>query len=213
MIADNLCKLALRKIGALASGTEMSASEGAEALELLRSLYRTFVGQASFGEQRSVYVPANEDITAWPNTRIVTEDYATSVITLPLLIDDTTPKWDYGWGPYRWAAYRPGPPEDFSIITVNDRTDPSIRFTYVYDAAFAQWTDIESFVLADEAPLSTRMGNELAAMLAIELAPEYGADALTASQSPNVQLAARNGRVAITHKYATRRRANVGVYI
>lgn len=213
MIADNLIRRSLRMIGALPSGEEMSPSEGEEALDVLRSLYRSFIGIGAFGQQRSIYLRANGDYTAWPNDRIVTEDYATNVITLPLIIDDTVPKWDYGWGPYRAWTWTPGPPPDFSIVTVNDHTDPTIKFTYVYDAALAQWVDIEAFVLGDEAPWSARIGDELAAMLAINLAPEYGAEAMAASQSVNIQTLARNGRVAITTKPATVRRANVGAYI
>lgn len=211
MIAVDLIRLALRKIGALQTGGEVSASEGAEALSALRNLYKSLIVSGAFGSQQNVYVRADQDYTALPGDRIVTEDYATSTITLPLIINDRRDEWDYGWGP-RFPYSEDGPPSDLALVTVNDHADPSKRFFYIYDDAVAQWIDIEAFQLANEAPLSIRLGDELASMLAIVLAPEYGADAMATAERPSVQAAARNGRVAITHRYGTRRRPAYGSY-
>lgn len=211
MIADNLIKRALRKIGALPSGSEMEPSEGLEALEGLKELYRSLTTGA-FGVQRDVHLDAGAEYQAWPGDRIVCEDYATNVIELPLLISDTNYKYDYGWGPFlAWAC--PGLPDDFSVITINDRTDPAIRFVWVYDNATANWTDIEDIHLADEAPFSLRIGDGLAAMLAINIAPEYGAEAVAMSERRSIQNAARDARVAITQKFSTRRRPATGVFV
>lgn len=49
MLVDDLCRMALRKIGAIAAGSQMDAAEGGDTLLALRLLYTELVDGGAFG--------------------------------------------------------------------------------------------------------------------------------------------------------------------
>jgi hypothetical protein len=211
---DALIAAALRKIGALASGQAPSAPEAQDALEALRQMYEAFVAEGLFGRQIDIAVPTGSaDFTARENRRYTVQDLADVTITLPTFIDDRWWAWTppYGWGPIGGATPEPGadtrPPLDGNVIRVADLGNEPRRL-FVWDAAIARWTSLLDLDYADEAPLSTRYGHGIAAMLGVTLSGEYGVEV-----PASTVLEAARCRSAMATRFDGPARVVPGVYI
>lgn len=213
MRVDALIAGALRKIGALASGQAPSAPEAADALEALRQMYEAFVAEGLFGRQAEVWVPdGTASFTANENRAYTAEDLAGVTITLPTFVDDRWWLWQppYGWYPSAGVAQEPGnglrPPLDGNVIRIADLATAERRL-FVYDSAIARWTSLLDLALTDEAPLSTRYGAGLQAMLGVQMSGEYGV------QVPaGTVLEAARCRSAMSHRLDGPRRVVPGQY-
>ena len=214
MLVRTLIAASLRKIGVLASGQEPSAPEAQDALEALQQLYETLVADGMFGRQIDVAVPTGSaDFTARENRRYTVQDLADVTIALPTFIDDRWWVWSppFGWWPSGGATPEPGadtrPPLDGNIIRVADLGNEARRL-FVWDAAVARWTSLLDLDYADEAPLSTRYGHGLAAMLGVNLSGEYGVD-----PPASTVLEANRCRSALASRFDGPARVVPGVYI
>lgn len=211
---DALIAAALRKIGVLASGQAPSAPEAQDALEALQQLYEGMVADGLFGRQIDIAVPdGTGNFTARENRRYTVEDLAGITITLPTFIDDRWFVWTppYGWWPPGGVTPEPGadtrPPLDGNIIRIADLGNEARRL-FVWDAAIARWTSLLDLDYSDEAPLSTRYGHGIAAMLGILLSSEYGVEPPAATV-----LEASSCRSALSHRYDGPATVSPGVYI
>jgi hypothetical protein len=203
----------MRKIGALASGQTPSAPEAADALEALRNMYEAFVSEGLFGRQAEVWVPdGTGDFTANENRSYTVEDLASVTITLPTFVDDSWWMWQppYGWYPSAGMSTDPcagkRPPLDGNVIRMADLTTTERRL-FVYDGATARWTSLLDLELTDEAPLSTRYGAGLQAMLGVQMSGEYGVQV-----PPSTAIEAARCRSAMSHRLDGPRRIVPGVY-
>lgn len=207
----DLTKRSLRKLFVLASGREPTGSQAQDALDALLSLYKEFVGQGVFGRLNPVIITAST-YTARENERVVCNNATGVTVTLPDTItlnllrespyyvsyDDlgsTASGYDYGRG-YPTEII-PRPPRDGSVITVTDMFS-NLDLTWIYDGPPARWISIDSLGLSDNAPLTGRYANGLAAILAIRLASEWAVtpSALVVSEANlgRSQLSARYDR-------------------
>ncbi len=203
MIVNDVLKGALRKLGALPSGADIPASEGEDALAVLRQMYLEMVGSGMFGRQCEITVPSGTpDFVAPEGARMVTDNLAAINITLPITVQDTWWRYDYGarWLPPAivtaptWNNQRP--PRDGAVVTAADLARDYNTRTYVYDAALARWTDLAAMDVGDQAPLSTRYGEGIMCELAIRLAPEYGQE-----PSASIVRGAAQGRSAMVCRW------------
>ena len=213
MLVSELIAGGLRKIGALASGQSPSAPDAADALSALRSMYEAFVSEGLFGRQAEVWVPdGTAAFTAYENRAYTAEDLASTTITLPTFVDDRWWLWQppYGWYPSAGVSVEPGagkrPPLDGNIVRIADLATTERRL-FVYDAAIARWTSLLDLALTDEAPLSTRYGAGLQAMLGVQMSGEYGVDV-----PPATALEAARTRSAMSHRLDGPRRVVPGVF-
>ena len=213
MLVSALIAGALRKIGVLASGQAPAAPEAADALEALRLMYEAMVAEGLFGRQLDVWVPDGAaNFTARENRRYTAEDLAGTTITLPTSIDDRYWIWTppYGWSPPGGVTVEPGaerrPPLDGNIVRIADLATTG-RSLFVYDSAIARWVSLLNLGMGDEAPLSTRYGAGLQAMLGVQLSGEDGVEVPEAT----VVEAARC-RSAMAHRFDGPSRVVPGVY-
>lgn len=195
---------AFRKLGVLRAGGTMSSEDAAEALASLVSLYGEWITGGTFGRVVSFPLSQAGSFTATPNTHInVTVDDAVTVdlpATVPACWWDTwRPCRDYGWGlnvPYG-SDPNVAMPRDKSVVRVTDQFGEG-RATYVYDGTVQRWMRVDdSLGLTDEAPLSARNADGLAAVLATRLADQYGPELL----SPGTVQAANRYRMALVTNY------------
>ncbi len=113
--------------------------------------------------------------------RYTVEDLANVTITLPTFIEDRwwLWQWPWEWGPMPIADQEPytgvRPPLDRNVVRVADLASTQRRL-FVYDSAIARWVSLLDLDLTDEAPLSTRYGAGLQAILGVKLSSEYGVD-------------------------------------
>ncbi len=213
MLVEALIAGAMRKIGALASGQAPSAPEAQDGLEQLRLMYEALVAEGLFGRQAEVWVPdGTANFTAFENRAYTVEDLAGITITLPTFVDDRWWLWQppYGWYPSAGVSVEPGngkrPPLDGNVVRMADLATTERRL-FVYDGATARWTSLLDLDLTDEAPLSTRYGAGLQAMLGVQLSGEYGV------QVPaSTALEAARCRSAMSHRLDGPRRVVPGQY-
>lgn len=209
MRVDTLIAGGMRKIGALASEQVPTAPEAADALTALREMYQAFVAEGLFGRQADVYVPDSVTaLTASENRRYTVQDLAGVTITLPTTVDDRwwvwTPPDGFTLTPEPSATLRP--PLDGNVVRVADLASTETRL-FVYDSAIARWTSLLDLALTDEAPLSTRYGAGLQAMLGVQMSGEYGV-----AVPPATILEAARCRSAMSHRLDGPRRIVAGVY-
>lgn len=201
---------ALRKLGKLAAGREARDADATDVLESLRGLYRSLINSGTLGRGREV-IPTS-DYTANENERIFRNSDVTGAIeiTLPELVRDTLgmPA-EYG---SRWvppasttdADLRP--PRDGAFVVISDAYSGETQ-EYIYDGTLCRWFLLSDLTLDDTAPLSHRDPDGLAAMLASQIADEFGGDVLPAT-----------GRLAalfqtnLTHRWGMPRREAYGTY-
>lgn len=170
MTLRQLITRALRLIGVVGSGRPVPAAyDAATALEAFKHLLTQAIGNGVFYPLTDVVIEA--DYTAGENERIVNRENV--AITLPLTIDTADPV---------TGETTERTPYDRSVVLAVGAA------TYLYDADQAGWIAIENLTLDSVAPLGVRYGTALAALLAMEIAPEYGVE-----PSPSLVAMANDG--------------------
>ena len=158
MNALSIIKRALRRLGVLASGTEPTADEAADALECLQGILLRSIAEGALGTLTDVI--ATDDMVATENSRILLNDVLVDEISLPETVTEN--------GTER-------PPRDSSVVVITDTfTDQTV--TYIYDGDEGEWLSVETMTLTSKVPLSLRDIIGLSAYLAVEIADEYGQD-------------------------------------
>jgi hypothetical protein len=140
---------ALRMARIVAKGDEPTSTESAEAMTALLSIYQRLADTALATEE-TLY--ETEDVEAEEGQRI----YCTGTVTLPTTIDDGTTR----------------RPLDLASVQYQDENTSSAWRTYISDRG--TWTRIDNLVEASDAPFADRNQDGLAALLAVEIAHEYG---------------------------------------
>lgn len=152
----------LRMLGVVGEGNPApSAYDAQRALETLRHLYTQLIANGAFYPLTDVVT--DEAYEAGENERVINAAGVAIDITLPLTIETTDPL---------TGATTDRAPYDRSAVLVTG----VVAATYLYDADVADWLSIEDLTLESAAPLSVRYGTGLAALLAMELAPEFGVE-------------------------------------
>jgi hypothetical protein len=175
---------AQRKLGIIRSGGNVSANDAADGMRSLVSLYNGWVNGGAFGRVYSVPISTSGDYTAGPNQHInVLTDDAVN-IELPATMDRLSwcnwrPNRDYGWGLNVPFADSVNVPPDKTVVRITDQFGPS-RAVYIYDGYVQLWMRIDALGLNDEAPLSQRDADGLAAILAVRMSDEFGSELLSA---------------------------------
>ncbi len=221
---------ALRKLGRLAAGREPRTADATDALSALSSLYNSWIASGAFGRLVDV-VPTGTNFTAFGNQRIMREDATTLTVELPELISDGFYS-DYGWhrdGGYYGttititdlgggdvevdvAASQPiGPcvtsPKDGAPVISTDRVGGQIG-SWIYDGTLKRWQSIDGLTLDAEAPRSQANPEGLAAVLAMEIADQFGVDV-----SPMTMRQASIFNQQLTSRFGMRRQDVPGVYV
>lgn len=155
---EELIKGAFRRAGITSDVDEVRPREMTRGLQVLQDIYLELVAGGAFG--RFTDITVEESYTAEEQDRILvtTEDAVT--ITLPETVTDADT------GDVR-------PPLDGSVVAVTDVASTTRR-TYIYDSAYAAWTQIEDLALSSFAPLSVRYRSGLEARLGVRLSEENG---------------------------------------
>lgn len=201
----DICTMALRKLGVLRAGGEMKAADAEDARVSLQSFYMECITGGAFGRVFNVVMSAPGDVTASGNQHFnVTTDEEVNIdlpSTLPANHWETwRPCRDYGWGlniPVG-ADQNVVMPKDKSVVMVTDQFGEG-RATYVYDGTIQRWMRIDTLALTDEAPLSARSVDGLAAVMAVRLVDYFG-DSL---MSPATVQAARQYRLKMVTNYGS----------
>lgn len=136
---------ALRMVGIVGRSEDAEADELRDGMIVLQSLYDGWLVNGMFGKLTDV----NDDVgyDARPGQRIT----STGAVTLPIYTDEICP----------W--------HDLAAIEIFDVAG---RRAYVWDRN--AWVRLDSLEPSDEAPLSARSPNGLAACLAVLYAEEFG---------------------------------------
>lgn len=147
-----------RMLRVLGAGDALTPEEAQDGLDAFQSVYYDLIDVGS--DLTDVLVSA--DYTAGENERVFNTSGSPVTVTTPETITDLslTPN---------AAGEQLRPPKDFSIIAVAG--DP--RQTNVYDTYLGAWVAIEDLDVTSEAPWGTQLGQGLAALLAVMIAPEY----------------------------------------
>lgn len=202
--ARDVITLSLKKIGVLRSGGEATASDAADALASLASLYEEWISQGAFGRVRDVVVNVAGEATAYPSVHI-NEMVDGVTINLPSVVPYDY--W-YTWRPYRdygWGLNVPlggddgnNVPRDKSVIRITS-SENTTRATYIYDGTIQRWMRIDNLALTDEAPLSARGFDGLASVLAVRLTELFGSELA----GPQTLRSANRYSVALVTNYGT----------
>lgn len=202
--ARDVINLSLKKIGVLRSGGEASASDAADALASLVSLYEEWISQGAFGRVRDVVVNIAGEATAYPSVH-VNETVGGVTIELP----QTVPyDYWYTWRPYRdygWGLNVPlggddgyNVPRDKSVIRITS-SENTTRATYIYDGTIQRWMRLDTLGLSDEAPLSARGFDGLASVLAVRMTELFGSELA----GPQTMRSANRYNLALVTNYGT----------
>lgn len=141
---------ALRMVGIVGKGDEPTATEEDDAMFALLAIYQRLADTA-LSTDTTVY--ETDDYEPEEGERV----YCTGTVTLPTTIDD---------GDTRL-------PLDLAAIQYLDENTSSAWRTYISDKG--AWTRIDNLTEASTAPFADRNQEGLAALLAMEIAEEYGA--------------------------------------
>ncbi len=160
----DLIRRAYQKLGELKRGDEPSDEEIYDGMLALQSYYDSLVEEGVFGRFTDVIATAND--TAEEGQRIVAGTYT---ITLPTTVEI--------------EGEDDRPPRHLSIISVKRTAGTT---TSVYDAYARTWRTINGLTEDDDFPLPNGLFEGVAALLAIQLAPDVGAEV---SQAVAVQAA------------------------
>lgn len=144
---------AFRKTKVYGTGEEPSSEDMTDGLDELQSFYEQCAANGMFGQLHDVLTSLDYEAAA--GERVTATDGA--VITRPTELPDDETK----------------PPYELSFIEVVDTVAQTVT-RYLYENG--AWVDINSLALDDEAPLSGRGRDGLAACLALPLAEEYGGE-------------------------------------
>lgn len=201
---SDIVRRALRKLGVLRAGADPKAADAADGLLSLQSYYMECVTGGAFGRVVNIPLSTAGTVTAGGNQHINVLVDETVTVDLPATLptyhwDTWMPCRDYGWGLNVPLGGTDGDnvPPDKSVVMVTDRYDASRRATYVYDGTVQLWMRIDTLVLTDEAPLSARDSDGLAALLAMRMADEFGDTSL----SPLTVQAANRYKLAMVTSY------------
>lgn len=146
----DIVTLALRQARIVGIGRTPRASEAAEGMEALQSLYDRMFADGPLGPFTDVYATSN--YTAKENERIIADN---ATVTIPDTIDD---------------GGDPRTPKDLSaVIVVTDTTQKNYVFS------LGRWQICDSLTLDSDAPLANRDKAGLAALLAVQFAEMFGA--------------------------------------
>lgn len=165
------------------------AEVAANALEAFQNKLVGLVAAGAFG--RLTDRLQTTDTTAKENHRYRIPTGVT--ITLPTEIEDCD----------SWTGFRPV--GDKSVVIVVN-SDTGAATTSLYDANTGGWSTLEALSLNDACPLATRHMLDLAAIVAVEWAPEI------IDPKPSVVARAAQGVMNLTHKYDTARIPTEGEY-
>jgi hypothetical protein len=149
---------AMRKLRLLAAGGVPTANEAADGLAVLQGIYDGWTTNGTFGPLSQLLgseSPYVGDVIAWG-----TPDGETD-IELPTRLQDA-------------RTGETVPPPDLSYAEVVKESD-NTRRAFVWDARWGGWRRIDSIGLDSDAPLSGRGAEGLAALLALHMAEEFGA--------------------------------------
>lgn len=199
----DIVRRALRKLGALASGSNPSDAEATDALEILQSQYLNLAQIGALGRIYDVIATADGD--AMENTRVRADEGVT--VTLPLTYGSQTSlpsQYPLDWELTGYCCYGDWgarAPRNQAVVA------DALGNYWMYKADLGKWVNLSGVTLNSEFPFSEGLANGFAAWLAISLADEYGAQI-----GAGVQLDARNLSVAITHNYDSAARPSYEPY-
>jgi hypothetical protein len=154
----------LRMLGVIGEGNPAPSSASADdTLQALIGLYSGLIGTGTFGPLKDVLITAA--YSAGENERVID---ATGLLTVtkPLTVAVSLCPGE----PYDPTCDTTRPVQDRSIILQPGVTPKS----WIFDADLNAWTDIEQLTLDSNAPLSGRFETGLCAILAQNIAPEFG---------------------------------------
>lgn len=140
---------ALNMARIVAKGDEATAAESEDAMFVLLSIYQRLADTA-LATENTLY--ETDDYEAEEGDRV----FCTGTVTLPTTIDD---------GEVRL-------PLDLAAVQYQDENTSSAWRTYISDKG--TWARIDNLTEASDAPFADRNQEGLAALLATELAEEYG---------------------------------------
>jgi hypothetical protein len=199
----DVCTKAFRKLGVLRAGGEMRAADAEDARASLQSFYLECISKGSFGRVQDIAFSRSGTFTSGTNQHIivVTEDEVQIDLPSTLPADcwwNWKPWRDYGWGLNIPMGGDPSVavPRDRSVVSVTSQYS-DIRATYIYDGTAQRWMRVDVLELNDEAPLSARGADGLAAVLAIRLSEEFGSSLI----SPVTLQAANSYKTALVTHY------------
>jgi hypothetical protein len=164
MTCRQIVTRSLRMLGVLGEGNAApNAAQGADGLEVFIALYNGLMGTGCFGPLTDVLITTN--YTAGENERVI-DATGLLTVTLPLTVAVTL----CDGQPYDPTCETTRPVEDRSIVLQPGATP----IASIFDADLNAWTDVNTLTLDSTAPLSGRFGTALCAILAQNMAPEYG---------------------------------------
>ncbi|MFQ3639335.1 MAG: hypothetical protein SNJ62_04905 [Chloracidobacterium sp.] len=145
---------AMRRLGLLAAGETPQDSEAQDALGALQARYLAWAADGMFRRldqivngdealQGAVYAPPAPD----------------ALVEVPVLLRDS-------------ETGRQVPPPDLALVEAV-AAETAVRQLWLYDARRGGWVRLDGLKLDDEAPLSRRSPEGLAAVLAEEIADEF----------------------------------------
>lgn len=172
MTARDLIKRALRMLGVIDAGREPEAAEAADALTVLQSLLLGLPGSAHWTD-----VETDENYTAGENERIRVTTASAVTITLPTTIEsDSTRALCCNQNVTICGGYSERAPKDgarVQITTISGGATSEV--THRYRADLGEWKQVSGLGLTDEVPINADLQDDLAAVLALRIAPEYPA--------------------------------------
>lgn len=141
---------ALRRIGVVAAGEPLSASDLAAGIDALQEMVDSFRGSL-FGRLRDVL--ATDDLTAKVFDRVIGNDSGGITVTLPTTQDG--------------EAIRDG-----AVIEVRDLYT-TVSTNYRWSADTARWQPLTALTAATPLPLGANFVGSVVAMLAVRLASDF----------------------------------------
>lgn len=165
----------LRMLGVIGAGNRApSADQSADGVLALQSMYQQLIAQEVFGPLTRVLVTENYEAG---ENELVAADGVTVTITCPVTVEDA-------------KTGETRAPKDTAVISVAG--DP--RQSFIYDAYFGEWVEVEQLTKTSDAPLADRFN--ITAMLAVHWAPEFGID-----PHPSILAAAEMARHALARPH------------
>lgn len=179
MTCRDIVTRALRMAGIVPRTDEPEAAEMRDGMTALQSLYDSWLTGGMFGRLKDVYEAG--DYEAGEGERVFLDS---GTLTLPSEIDDRKPR---------------------DLVAIEGFVAGGARTAYIWDRT--AWVQINDLAEEDEAPLSSRGANGLAACVAIAYADEFGA-----SVGPGTLMQCRNFKTALSYKMGSERETSVGTY-
>lgn len=172
---------ALRMAGIVDREDDPTAAELRDGMIVLQTLYDGWLTGGMFGRLTDVYEPG--DYEAGEGERVFLDTGGT--LTLPTEIDnDRKPR---------------------DLVVIEGFVAGGSRVAYIWDRT--AWVQINDLVESDEAPLSNRGENGLAACVALAFADEFGAQV-----GPGVLMQCRNFKTALSYKFGSEREPSTGTW-